>query len=256
MEICFKKGKYFKKLIEYCNPLIPVGNLKFTENGIYLNTIDTNNVALIMFHIKKEAFTKFKITKEIILTISFERLAKIFKTYKDTDIMTLKYKTDSDKLIFTFKNSSTKKTVTQRVPLLNSLDDSEMDVPDINFDSVVTISPAIISSIIKDCSTFGDKVKIQTISGDEDKIKFSVNDLEGDAEFVYEENEDDIQEIDITNEVNVIFNMKYLTKFSNFSIIAKSLKLHLSNNSPLLYEYESMIGDIKLFIAPQIEDED
>ena len=185
MEIVFKKGKIFKKLIEFCNPLISVANLKVNNTGIHLNTIDTNNVALILFDINTDSFKSFKIDEEeIIFTIGLERLCKVFKTYKDTDEMKIKYTNNSDRITFTFKNSRTKKTVTQKVPLLNQIDDNEFDIPEIDYDSTIKINPMIISGIVKDCSTFGENIKIETIEGEDgNKIKFSVNDMEGDSEF-------------------------------------------------------------------------
>lgn len=259
MEITFKKGKFFKKLIEFCKDLTPSATLSFNKQGISLNSLDTNHVALIFFQINIESFTKFKLTNDISLPISFDRLCKIFKTYNDSDSMTLKYKDDDNKLTFLFKNSTTKKTATHKVPLLN-LDYSAIEIPEEKIEGVeIEISPMTISSIIKDCAMFGDKIKIETITGDEDfeepnKIKFSVEDLEGDAEYLYEENEEDIQTINITNNVNSVYMTSYLVQFSKFSSIADSLTITLCDDKPLLYYYKTPIGEIKLFLAPIIQD--
>lgn len=258
MELVFKKGKFFKKLIEFCKDLIPSGNLLFNKNGISLNSLDSNHVALIFFQINIDAFSKFKINEDISLSVSFERLCKIFKTYNDDDIMTIKHKQD-DKLTFVFKNTVTKKTATHKVPLLN-INDEQLEILEEKTDGVeITIKPSTIANIIKDCSMFGDSVKIKTIEGDDEfdepnKIKFFVEDLEGDAEYLYEENEADIQSINIENNVDCKFMMSYLVKFTKFSSIADSLIITLENNKPLLYDYKIPIGNIKLFLSPTIED--
>lgn len=261
MEVIFKKGKFFKKLIEFCKDLIPIGNLTFHKNGISLNSLDCNHVALIFFKINIESFTKFNLqTDSITLPISFERLCKVFKTYNDSDTMTIKYKSDGDKLIFIFKNITTKKTATHRIPIINQEQDS-YDVPEEKRDDIseITVTPMTISNITKDCAMFGEYIRIKTIKGNEEKgnvnsIKFSVEDIEGDAEFLYEENEEDIQEIEITQEVDCKYTLGYLVRFAKFSTIADSLTITLSNNAPLLYHYILPIGEVKLFLSPKIED--
>ena len=72
--------------------------------------------------------------------------------------------------------------------------------------------------------------------------------------FLYEENEEDIQDIEINNEVEARFAKNYLIKFSAFSQIADELYLCLSPDVPLLFQYSTSIGNIKLFVSPKIED--
>lgn len=255
MEVIFKKGKNFKKLIENCNNLINVGTLKFNKEGIFLNTIDINQTAVIYFHINTDNFTKFNLNKEYILSIDFTRLSKvIFKTYKDTDEMKIKYKEESDKLKFIFKNTVTKKVATFTLPLLND-EQEEVELPEIDYDSEVIITPETIYSITKDCAVFGSNLNIKTIKCEEaNKIVFSITDINGKAEYEYEENEADVQEINIKNEINLTFLMSYISKFANFSTMSNSLKIYLTNNIPLLYYYKTNIAEIKLYLSPNIED--
>ena len=262
MKLVLKKGKFFKKLIEFCKDLIPSGNLSFNrQDGISLNSLDTNKVALIFFQINKEAFSTFELTEDFTLSISFERLCKIFKTYNDSDTMTIKKKKDDNKLTFLFKNSTTKKTATHKVPLLN-LSNEQIEIPDekeSDEGTIINITPMTIANITKDCAMFGDTIKIKTIEGDSDlddpnQIKFYVEDLEGDAEYLYEENEEDIQTINIIDNVNCTFMMSYLVKFAKFSSIADSLVIKLKNDNPISYHFKIPIGEVKLFLSPKIQD--
>lgn len=257
MEIIFKKGKLFKKLIEFSKDLIPIGNLTFNKDGISLNSLDSNHVALIFFTINTDAFSKFNIQIDTTLPISFERLCKVFKTYNDSDTMIIKYKNNGDKLLFIFKNTTTKKTATHRIPILNQEPES-YDVPDEKRDdtSQVTVTPMTISNITKDCAMFGEYIRITTIKGNDSEvnsIKFSVEDIDGDAEFIYQENKEDIKEIEISEEINCQYTLAYLVRFAKFSSIADSLIITLINNSPICYHYILPIGEIKLFLTPKIE---
>lgn len=257
MEIIFKKGKFFKKLIENCKPLLSTGHLQFTTEGIKLNNLDTNQTAMIIFDIGLDYFTKYKVSENIILPVSFERLSKVFKTYKDTDEMKIKYKKNSDKLSFIFKNIITKKTATHRIGILNE-EMMELEVPEMDtYDTEILMTPMTIMNITKDCANFGDTLKIQTIDGgikEGNKVKFSVEDIEGIAEYEYEENQEDVQEINIEEEVELSFIMSYIVKLSNFSSMAESVKIYISEDTPLLYHYTTPIGEIKLFLSPKIID--
>ena len=152
MEIIFKNGKQFKKLIDNCKNLISIGNLRFNQNGILLNTIDTNQSAVIYFHIPIESFSTFNIKDECLLSINFEYLSKsVFKTYKDTDELKIKYRKNSDKIKFIFKNTTTRKTATHTLNLLEN-DQDEIELPEIEYDTEVCITPETIYSITRDCS--------------------------------------------------------------------------------------------------------
>ena len=74
MEITFKKGKFFKKLIEFCKDLIPSANLIFDKNGISLNSLDSNHISLIFFQINIESFSKFKLTEDDFIKLADEAL--------------------------------------------------------------------------------------------------------------------------------------------------------------------------------------
>ena len=258
LTIIFKKGKYFKKLIENCNSLVSNGTLNFTEHGINFQSTDANNISVINFNIPLEAFEKYNVPINQTLSINFERLVKIFKTYKDTDEMKMTHKNNTDSIIFTFTNNTTKKRVKQTVKLIN-LEISELEIPEYKEDCELIITPMTIYNIIKDFNNFGDYVKIETIEGDEDldipnKIKFKVSDLEGESEFLYEENGEDIKEININNNINLNFNITYLTKFGNFCAMSNSLKIKLTKDYPLEYNYKTPIGTIKLYLSPQIDE--
>lgn len=255
MEIIFKKGKQFKKLIDNCKNLLSIGNLKFNENGIFLNTIDVNQTAVIYFHIPTDAFSTFNIQEEMILSIDFKYLSgSVFKTYKDTDELKIKYKNNSDKVKFIFKNTTTKKTATHTLNLLNNEND-EIELPDIECDTEININPETIDSITKDCAIFGNNLKIKTIeSNPNNKIEFSVEDMGSKAEYQYEENEEDIEEIIINNPVELSFRMEYISKFAKFSGMATSLTIYLTNDQPLLYKYNTRIGEVKLYLSPNISD--
>ena len=261
MEIIFNKGLHFKKIIECCKDLIPTGNLIFNKEGISLNSIDLNQTALITFKFNKSSFSKFKLPYEsesIHIPISFERLHKILQTYNNSDIMIIKKKTNSDKLIFIFNNIESKKKITYNIPILN-FEQIELDIPEEKNDDIteINIAPLTISDIIKNSSKFGEYIQIKTIKGIKENsniIKFIIKDLEGDVEYIYEENNDDIKKIDISKEINVSYILSYLVKFVKFGSIADSLIITLSKNMPIIFYYIFPQGEIKLFLSPKIEE--
>ena len=255
MEIILKKGKQFKKLIDNCKNLISIGNLRFNKEGIFLNTMDANQTCVIYFHIPNSEFSTFNIEEEIVLSIDFKYLSgSVFKTYKDTDELKIKYKNGSDKVKFIFKNNITKKTATHTLNLLNN-DQDEIELPEIAFDTEVKLTPETIYTITKDCSIFGGNLKIKTIkSNPHNIIEFSVEEMGSKAEYKYEENEEDIDNIIINQSVELTFRMEYISKFANFSSMANSLIIYLTNDQPLLYHYTTKIGEIKLYLSPNIID--
>ena len=253
MEVILENGKCFKKLFELIEPLISSAVLYFNEDGLSINSLDHCQVALLVFHMDKSHFKKYKLKeKELEIGLDFKKLNQFFKTYNDNDEMTLK-STSSDKLTLIFKNTKSKKKVTHRIPLLN-IEYTPHDVPDENdYHVKLDVNPNSISTIIKNCSMFGDDVLI-TADNEFDTLDFVVDNLEGKSEFSYEQNDNEFKSVDIKEDFRGLFQLDYLVKFTKFSSLSNELYIQLINNAPIFFKCVTPIGDVLLYVAPKIED--
>ena len=253
MEVIFENGKYFKKLMELTEPIVSSAVLYFNEDGISINSLDHCKIALLVFHIDKSHFKKFKLKeKELELGLDLKRLNQYFKTFNDNDEMILKC-TSPDKLTLLFKNDKTKKKVTHRIPTLN-LDYEPHDIPDDSeFQTLLSANPNTLLTIIKNCSMFGGDVKIVT-DKDLDSIEFSVETLEGKSEFSYEQDDNEFKVINIVEDVTASYQLDYLMKFAKFSSISTELDIQLNNNAPIFFKYVTPIGNVLLYLTPKLDD--
>ncbi|ODN77795.1 proliferating cell nuclear antigen (pcna) [Cryptococcus amylolentus CBS 6039] len=61
--------------------------------------------------------------------------------------------------------------------------------------------------------------------------------------------------ITLERQVSLTFSLKYLSNFAKSSPLAKEVTLHMSNEVPLLVQFEFEQGTLQFFLAPKIADE-
>ncbi|SCZ93837.1 BZ3500_MvSof-1268-A1-R1_Chr6-3g08918 [Microbotryum saponariae] len=61
--------------------------------------------------------------------------------------------------------------------------------------------------------------------------------------------------INLSQAVNLTFSIKYLSNFAKSTPLSETVRLHMSNEVPLLVEYPFEGGHIRYYLAPKIADE-
>lgn len=59
----------------------------------------------------------------------------------------------------------------------------------------------------------------------------------------------------LERQVSLTFSLKYLTNFAKSAPLAREVTLHMSNDVPLLVQFEFEQGTLQFFLAPKIADE-
>ncbi|WVQ72730.1 proliferating cell nuclear antigen (pcna) [Cryptococcus sp. DSM 104548] len=88
--------------------------------------------------------------------------------------------------------------------------------------------------------------KRKAVAADKKSNKRAKNDDAGDEPGV---------SITLERQVSLTFSLKYLSNFAKSSPLAKEVTLHMSNEVPLLVQFEFEQGTLQFFLAPKIADE-
>lgn len=245
----FKHNLFLKNIIEICNTTLNDVNFYFSSNGIEMNAMDSSHISLINFFLEKEHFKEISISEEnIIIGVHVKTLQTLLKCWKPGDELILSYFGDAT-LQFTLKEKEQQYIFS--IPILN-LEQEVLCIPsDMTFDTQLEMTSLQFFNIIKNLVTIGGTdVEFESV-GKLVNIKSS-----GDLGSVCLTREFQKKDIQISKNLNLKVSLRYLNPFSRGYLLSDKIKIGMTEENPLLLEYN--LGSksyVKFFIAPKFEED-
>lgn len=132
----------------------------------------------------------------------------------------------------------------------------QLTIPETDFKSTITMPASEFQRIVRDLQVLGDAC---VISCNKEGIQFSVSGSIGTGNILIRSNpnaekEEDKVEIDMQEEVELNFALRYLNFFTKATPLSDKVVISLSPELPMCVEYPiEDQGSIKFFLAPKIE---
>lgn len=224
-------------------------DVNFTANssGIKLTTIDSTNCAIVNLILYAEKFEEYVCERELNIGLNLVSIFKILKGSKHADTVSFYINRDEPTILNIKTVNSSKKTgVESKVKILD-MDEKIYNIPDISFNSYITMPSADFQNYILELSNVSDVVNfksnakelILSAKGDFAEQKIRIN-----------ESNDLLQEDD-TYECGT-FNIKYILLFCKSSNLCSTIEIYLKSDFPLTILYNiANLGKIKYCLAPQ-----
>lgn len=226
------------------------------RSGMKILAVDTTTTVLI--HVKLEArnFTRFKCRKRrLLLGVNLGCFHKLIKSMDKEDNLTLFYD-DDNRSVLNIKIDSALRKDLLKLKLMD-LGDGDMSLPNIVFDSVVTISATAIHKLCREMSTIADYVEIQCFR---DRIIFSCKGDYAERITEYRVGNDNGEQVDIkqtNNDSNApqviqgIYELKNLVLFGKCASLCGAMQIYMKNKKPLVIKYTvANLGRILLCLSP------
>jgi proliferating cell nuclear antigen len=224
-------------------------DVNFTANssGIKLTTIDSTKCAIVNLVLYAEKFEDYICEGEINIGLNLVSIFKILKGSKHADTISF-YINKTEPTILNIKtvNSNKKTSIESRVKILD-MDEKIYNIPDISFDSYITMPSSDFQTYISELSNVCDEIQFKSNSkelilsakGDfaEQKIKINESNdtLEEDENYQYGS-----------------FNVKYILLFCKSSNLCSTIEIYLKTEFPLTILYNiANLGKIKYCLAPK-----
>jgi proliferating cell nuclear antigen len=246
-----------KCMTEALKELLTDTVLEITSDGIKIVTMDNAHVILVHLKLLAEKFEFYKCNKNISIGINMLNLYKIIKTINNNDILSLfMYENDLNHLNIKLENVEKNTKTTYKINLLD-LNNENFEIPDVVFNSVITMPSNDFQKIIRDMNNLADFVEIKNVNSE--FILTCTGDFCSQKTVLSDKNNESIQ---ITNEQenNIIqgnFSLKYLVLFTKCTNLSNNTEIYLKNDYPLIIKYTvASLGEIKLCLSPQIDTND
>lgn len=185
-------------------------------------------------------------------------LGKVFKCSGPDDTVTMKAQDDADMVTFMFESKKQDKISDYEMKLMN-LDQEHLGIPETEFSCIIKMPAGEFARIVRDLSQFGESI---VISCTKEGVKFSAQgDIgTGNVKLAQTNNFDKEEEsviIDLQEPVTLTFACQYLNSFTKATPLSNQVTLSMSENVPLVVEYQiPELGHLRFYLAPKIEEDD
>jgi proliferating cell nuclear antigen len=268
-----------KTLIEALKDLLTDTTVDVTPSGIRLIATDTAMVVLVNLRLYSDRFEFYKCAEERVrLGVNMMNLHRLVKTCMNSDTLTLFMEEDDRNRLGIRIDSSEKNTKTVYKLNLLTLPQETITVGPTQFDDVIVLNSQDFQKMVRDMNTVAENVDIRVVrdevtlccKGDfcaQETVLINecVKDTtlaagpEHDGRGGHEgEESSDVMTQSIKGAEDITqgqFSLRHLVLFTRCTNLSNYVELFMKNDFPLIVRYNvSTLGDIKLVVAPQLDD--
>ena len=249
-EIKTVQANAIRILCEALKDILTDVNLQITTEGLKIMSMDGSKAAVINLKLEASKFEYYYCVNNIKAGLNMTSLHKIIKSIKNNDTLKLYInKHEPNKLCIEIQNKE-KKTLILTVLKLLDIDEDILEIPNIEFDNVITMPSNDFQSYIRELSIITNKIRIK--SDDSKFILYGIGDF-AETSITVGESTKHITDRKINIE-SELFNIKYLLLFTKSTNLCTTVEIYLKNNFPLILIYNvANLGKLQYCLAPLVE---
>ncbi|RMZ77013.1 hypothetical protein DV738_g4555, partial [Chaetothyriales sp. CBS 135597] len=254
LEARLEQSATLKKVVDAIKDLVQDCNFDCNDSGIALQAMDNSHVALVSMMLKAEMFSPFRCDRNIALGINLTSLTKVLRAAQNEDILTLKAEDAPDVVNLVFESVETDRLSEYDIKLMD-IDQEHLGIPDTEYAATIEMPSAEFQRIVRDLITMSESVSIEATK---DGVRFACQGDIGSGSVTVRQHtnvdkpEHDVN-IQLSEPVSLTFGLKYLVNFSKATALAPKVKLSLSQEVPLLVEYNlSGTSYLRFYLAPKV----
>jgi proliferating cell nuclear antigen len=253
-----------KTMIDALKEILTDANIEFhpgdsnaedenARGSIKIITMDPTQTVLVHLKLDGKYFEYYRCSRRTIIGVSMLNLNKLIKTMTNNDTLTLFLaENDPNKLGILIENSD-KNSVTMFKMNLMDLPQDRVNIPNQEFENVITMPSVDFQKIIRDMSNLSETIEIQNIGS---RLHFSCKGEFADQETILTEN-GGVSFSNNTEKSEVIqgyYNLKYLVLFTKCTNLSNNITIFMKNDFPLIIQYKvGSLGNLKLALAPKVQ---
>ena len=233
-------------LFESLKNILSDVNFKADASGLKLTTIDGTQTAIVNLFLLHDKFEEYICKKSTNIGINLLSVFKILKGIKHMDTISFTiYANDDDNMYIECQNSDKRSTIISKIKLLD-MDEKIYNIPDINFESYITMPSSDFQTYISDLSNISTDIEFKSNTNN-----LSLKSCGDFAEQIIKINETN-NEISNSEEQCGIFNIKYIQLFTKSTNLCGTVEIYLKTGYPLTILYNvANLGKIKYCLAPK-----
>ena len=247
----------FRTLMTALKDILLETNISFQKDGIRIINMDKSHTILAHLHLKAENFEVYECKRDkIIIGVNMFHLFKLINSIDNDDTLSMYIEKQdyndgiTSYLGLKFENGDIKQCKTQKLRLIEP-DDDDLEMPPVEFASIINLPSADFQKIIRDMSCISEKLEIISLANE---LIFKCSGQFAEAEIRRAEADGSMKFVKSVEKSGIIqgeFSLKNLTYFIKCTNLCNQIEMYLENGLPLIVKYHvASLGEIKLCLAP------
>ena len=246
MKLVTIQASAFKSTFEVLKDILNDVNIYFKPDGMYVVTLDTARTSLIDMYLAADNFEEYHCDQEeIIAGINISNTFKLLKTITNNDVLKIGIK--SKEFMDIEIISETKKTNSKFQLKLLDINESRIEVPDVEMTTITTLPSADFQRLCRDMSNIGTDIEIRRGGKN---IHFRC-----DGDFANQETT--IECPDESPTITGLYSLKYLNIFTKATSMCASVQIiQETGNRFLILKYNvANLGELKFYLATKVSED-
>jgi proliferating cell nuclear antigen len=246
MKLVTIQAAAFKSTFEVLKDVLNDVNIYFRKEGMFIVTLDTARTSLVDIFLPADNFEEYECeTEEVIAGINISNTFKLLKTINNADVLQIDI--NCKEYMNISISSDTKKTQTKFQLKLLDINESRIEVPEVEMTTITTLPSIDFQRMCRDMSNIGSYIEIVR-SGKE--IKFN---CEGD----FANQETVIETVEESPTIRGSYSLKYLNIFTKATSMCASVEIiQETGNRFLILKYNvANLGELKFYLATKVSED-
>lgn len=252
-EICVDDVRKWKQSIDAIMNLVKEGGFEIDDNGIRLRAMDPSQIAMVIFTMKKDNFSKFEAKEKTKMGVNIETFSKFLSRVSAKEKMTLKQ--DGGMLNIVLEGGKTRRSF--KLPLIDVASGPAKELK-IDYTAKIRIKGGAFKETMKDAALVSPHVLLVADDG-----KFRIEATGEGGEIIDEYSKgDELIEITSKKTTSAVFSQEYLDDIiagcdddGEISINLGAPTAEDPRPKPLCVEYKIGNAELVFYLAPRIETE-
>jgi proliferating cell nuclear antigen len=244
-----------KVMVDSLKDVLVDVNLVVDPTGLKIVALDNSHSILVHMKLNAEQFEVFECEKKMYVGLNMLKFHMLVKTIGNNDVLSLYIeRNDPNKLGITIENPEKNVKTNYKLSILD-LDVVNIDIPDADFQTTITMPSVNFQKIVRDMHNIADNIEIRNVDnmicfscrGDFCTQETILGTEKSSGLSISKNPNSDSHEI-----IQGVFSLKYLSMFTKFTNLCNVVELHLKNNFPLILQYRvASLGMIRIIQAQQ-----
>ena len=246
MKLVTIQAAAFKSTFEVLKDVLNDVNIYFRKEGMFIVTLDTARTSLVDIFLSADNFEEYECdTEEVIAGINISNTFKLLKTISNADVLQIDI--NCKEYMNISISSDTKKTQTKFQLKLLDINESRIEVPEVEMTTITTLPSIDFQRLCRDMSNIGGYIEIVR-TGKE--IKFN---CEGD----FANQETVIETMEESPTIRGLYSLKYLNIFTKATSMCASVEIiQETGNRFLILKYNvANLGELKFYLATKVSED-
>ena len=239
-----------RNLFETLKDVLQDCNLVFDCNGMRCLQMDNNHNVLVSVKLTSKGFEEYQCDSRVVAGINVSNMFRLVKSIGQSDTLTMMIEDNNPNVMKMIIQNLDKNMESAFELNLLDIEEVKLDVPDTEFDSVLTMPSIDFQRIYRDLSILSETIEIESSNkqlilkaeGDFAKQTVKIGEKDNGLYFANTRNTCD--------SIYGRYSLKYLNLFSKANVLCSTVDIYLKSDYPLILSYTvASLGKILFCLA-------